>query len=283
MRNKKRYVVFTMVLLLVISISFACRYLMIQEYSQIMDKNETQLSDYAGSTWYSEQTGCLMEESENKGEWSVLMEYKGVRSWQPLYRVKDKWELHLYDYSDATATNEELAQGVQKIQLSISISEKKDKTVLRMYNISDIRSDKKETQASNVFEGKKEIEFQKVPNQNLYEYADSVWQNKELGYRVEVQGDEAYCILQYQGNQERYFLGDLPDELWKSLEYAESTESEECATPEIDFKALILESDGEMIMTWSDFAITGRKKQEDTEKLRTLFQQYDKIVFQRVK
>ena len=63
MRNKKRYVVFTMVLLLVISISFACRYLMIQEYSQIMDKNETQLSDYAGSTWYSEQTGCMLEDS----------------------------------------------------------------------------------------------------------------------------------------------------------------------------------------------------------------------------
>ena len=279
MRNKKRYVIFIMVLLLVISIIFVCRHLMMQEHSQIMGKNETQLSDYAGSTWYSEQTGCLMEESENKGEWSVLMEYKGVRSWQPLYRVKDKWELHLYDYSDATATNEELAQVDKKIQLSISVSEKKDKTVLRMYNISDIRSDKKETQASNVFEGKKEIEFQKVPNQNLYEYADSVWQNKELGYWVKVQEDDAYCLTEYKKKQEsfRLYKTSYAD---AALEYKESADDNWNAGTVFDM--VIMEIDGEMVMVWSDFKSIKGMSNKNKEQMQNLFQKYDKITFQRI-
>lgn len=249
------------------------------------------LTDYPDSTWYSEQTGDMIEvgedfeyEDEMPGI-SITKEYRGERIPFFLFHSGSEYWI-LFDENERETE-------VEGIRFTGEITNEGQYTYVTFYDFAPMGKDSAEgrNQITEMFGSQGEVVFKKVPNQHFDQYPDSIWKSEEMGYTLVVPDEKdleedgtAEFWVEQEGVKERYgFYEPLYDaHAWGEIYDPKQEEELEDMDDFYDYlycSILILEENNHLYMELSNF----EAEKECPAIMKKYFMQNPKITLEKVK
>lgn len=248
------------------------------------------LTDFPNSTWYSEQTGDMIEVGENfeyEDEIpgiSITKEYREERIPFFLWHNGSEYWIR-FDKS-------EMDTELEGIRFTGEVTEEDQCTYMTFYDFIPMGKDSVESrkQITEMFGSQEEVVFKKVPNQHFDQYPNSIWKSEEMGYTLVVpneedleDGDRGEFLVEQEGNKEVYTFSEPIYDARAWVEISSPLEEEyEYADDFHDYvncTNFISEENGNLYMTLSEFNI----EKDCPEKTKNYFIKNPIIVLKKVK
>lgn len=279
----------TILRLIIVSI---CSLAVILAARELGEKNFSKvwvLTDYPNSTWYSEQTGDMIEvgedfeyEDEIPGI-SITKEYRGDIITFFLFHNGSEYWIRL--------DGDERGTELEEVWFTGEITEEDSDTYITFTPMEQDRdSIESRKQMIEMFGSQEKIIFKKVPNQHFDQYPNSIWKSEEMKCTLVVPSEKeleedgkAELWVELEGVKERYGFCEpqYNAQAWGEICYNPELEQEDILNfnDYIYCSILILEENNYLYMTLSEFDV----EKDCPEKIKKYFMENLKITLQKVK